>query len=148
MIYHSGRRGLPLGNLTSQLLVNIYMNDFDLFVKHRLKVKAYIRYADDFIVLFRGPLELARTLSYMKVFLRDNLKLKMHPKKVSISTPALGVDFLGWVHFTDHRVLRTTSKRRMLRRLKEVEGKEASLQSYLGLLRHGNASKLRAQIIS
>lgn len=138
--------GLPLGNLTSQLLVNIYMNEFDQFVKHTLKTKAYIRYADDFVLLSRDKEELEHLLSSIEEFLWNDLHLELHPDKVSICTLASGVDFLGWVHFPDHRVLRTTSKRRMLRRIKEVAGKEESVQSYLGLLKHGNSHTLREQI--
>ena len=141
-------RGLPLGNLTSQLLVNIYMNEFDQFVKNELGVRYYIRYADDFVVLSRDKNRLLKTLSYMKVFLRNRLELKMHPNKISISTFASGVDFLGWVHFPDHRVLRTATKRRMFRRIKEMCGKEETVQSYFGLLSHGNTHKLRAQVKS
>jgi len=141
-------KGLPLGNLTSQLLVNIYMNEFDQFIKHKLKAKHYIRYADDFVILSEDKNHLLKTLPYMEMFLCDTLKLEMHPNKVSIQTLASGVDFLGWVHFPDHRVLRTSTKRRMFRRIKEVNGKEATVQSYLGLLSHGNAHKLRDKIIS
>lgn len=139
-------KGLPLGNLTSQLLVNIYMNEFDQFVKHSLKTKYYIRYADDFIVFSRDKQYLLKILSYMKVFLRDTLKLALHPNKVSISTRASGVDFLGWVHFPDHRVLRTNMKQRMFRRIEESDGKPEVVISYLGLLSHGNSYKLRQQI--
>ncbi len=141
-------KGLPLGNLTSQLLVNIDMNKFDQFVKHRLKVKHYIRYADDFVVLSHDRNHLLKTLPYMEVFLRDKLKLRLHPNKVSIETLASGVDFLGWVHFPDHRVLRTSTKRRMFRRIKEMGSKEETVQSYLGLLSHGNARKLHEKTIS
>jgi len=138
--------GLPLGNLTSQLLVNIYMNEFDQFVKHALKVKAYVRYADDFVLLSIDKAELEALLPRVEAFLRDDLRLSLHPDKVSISMFASGVDFLGWVHFPDHRVLRTTSKRRMLRRIEQTEGNEQSVQSYLGLLAHGNAKKLQARV--
>lgn len=138
--------GLPLGNLTSQLLVNIYMNEFDQFVKHALKSKAYIRYADDFVLLSADKSELEALLPRIETFLHDNLHLALHPDKVSISTFASGVDFLGWVHFPDHRVLRTTSKRRMLHRIEQTEGNGQSVQSYLGLLSHGNAAKLRERI--
>jgi hypothetical protein len=64
----------------------------------------------------------------------------------AIKTLASGVDFLGWVHFPDHRVLRTSSKRRMFRRIEEVNRKDATIQSYLGLLSHGNARKLQASV--
>lgn len=134
--------GLPLGNLTSQLLVNIYMNEFDQFAKHTLKAKYYIRYADDFAIISEDRNWLVSILPRIKIFLHSRLHLKLHPYKVSISTIASGVDFLGWVHFSDHRVLRTTTKRRMFRTIREKEGSSETIQSYLGLLSHGNAKKL------
>lgn len=134
--------GLPLGNLTSQLLVNIYMNKFDQFVKHKLKAKYYIRYADDFIVLSENKNELEGLLLYIGAFLRTELKLELHPKKVSIKTLASGIDFLGWVNFADHKVLRTATKRRMIKRLKESPTLETT-NSYLGLLKHGNTHKIK-----
>ena len=94
------RKGLPLGNLTSQLLVNGYMNEFDQYVKHRLKAKYYVRYADDFVFLSHDKRQLEALVPYMKLFLRDNLGLEFHPSRVSIKTLASGVDFLGWVHFS------------------------------------------------
>src|SRR3989344_426924 len=98
-------RGLPLGNLTSQLLVNIYMNEFDQFIKQNLKIKYYIRYADDFVVMSRDKEELESLLLKIRIFLKERLRLELHPNKVSISTLASGVGFLGWVHFPHHRVL-------------------------------------------
>lgn len=133
--------GLPLGNLTSQLLVNVYMNEFDQFAKHRLKATHYIRYADDFVILSRDKEWLEGLIPKIATFLDEGLRLVLHPNKVSISTLSSGVDFLGWVHFPDHRVLRTSSKRRMIRTLKESR-KEARVQSYKGMLRHGNAHTL------
>ncbi|MBI2627096.1 MAG: group II intron reverse transcriptase domain-containing protein [Parcubacteria group bacterium] len=109
--------GLPLGNLTSQLLVNIYMNEFDQFVKHKLKVKYYIRYADDFVFLSQNKNWLLDLLPQVSSFLQNRLGLQLHPHKVSIKTLNSGIDFLGWVHFSDHRVLRTATKRRMLKRV-------------------------------
>lgn len=137
-------KGLPLGNLTSQLFANVYMNEFDQFVKHRLKVRYYIRYADDFAILSHGKVSLIELILKIDDFLKNDLKLLLHPNKVFLKTFASGVDFLGWVHFPDHRVLRASTKRRMLRRILE-NGKEESLQSYLGLLRHGNTQKIRAK---
>lgn len=87
------RRGLPLGNLTSQLLVNVYMNTFDQFVKHRLKQKYYIRYADDFIFLSDSKNELEELLPWVRKFLWEQLRLELHPDKVFIKTVASGVDF-------------------------------------------------------
>ncbi|MEK7509157.1 MAG: reverse transcriptase/maturase family protein [Patescibacteria group bacterium] len=135
-------KGLPLGNLTSQLLVNIYMNELDQFVKHRLKAEYYIRYADDFVFLSHDRATLAVLLPRIHDFLLGRLQLKLHPDKISVRTLAAGIDFLGWVHFPDHRVLRTTTKRRMFARLRG-ERNDACAQSYLGLLSHGNTRKLR-----
>ena len=127
--------------------MNIYMNEFDQYVKHKLKAKYYVRYADDFIILSHDKNELEQTLRYIEVFLREQLKLALHPDKVSIKTFASGVDFLGLVHFPDHRVLRTSSKRRMFRLLQERAGQEATKQSYLGMLKHGNTKKLIAKVL-
>jgi retron-type reverse transcriptase len=137
--------GLPLGNLTSQLLVNVYMNEFDRFAKHQLKAAYYIRYADDFVIFSPDKQWLTSLIPRILIFLRDELRLTLHPGKVSISTVATGVDFLGWVHFPDHRVLRSATRRRMFRRL-EDDPAEKAMQSYCGLLSHGNAQKLRLRI--
>lgn len=136
------RKGLPLGNLTSQLLVNVYMNEFDQYVKHQLKVKHYIRYADDFVILSHDRAWLRPICRYIGIFLRDRLKLQLHPDKVSIHTFSSGIDFLGWIHFSDHLVLRTATKRRMLKRMRELEEEISAARSYIGMLRHGNARKL------
>jgi len=133
--------GLPLGNLTSQLLVNIYMNEFDQFMKRKLKVEYYIRYADDFVILSDDKNYLEELLLKISDFLNKELKLQLHPDKVFIKTVASGLDFLGWVHFLEHQVLRTSTKRRMLKRLKE-NPKEESRRSYLGMLKHGNTYKI------
>lgn len=135
-------KGLPLGNLTSQLLVNIYMNEFDQFVKHDLKMNYYIRYADDFVFLDNDRDKLVKLLVPISEFLTERLKLSLHPRKVSISTISSGVDFLGWVHFPRHRVLRTNTKRRMLNRIKESPT-EPTLRSYEGLLSHGSTLGLK-----
>lgn len=135
--------GLPLGNLTSQLLVNIFLNEFDQFVKHELKLKHYLRYADDFVILHYDKEFLQPVLFRLQEFLQTKLKLSLHPDKISIKTIFSGVDFLGWVHFHDHRVLRTTTRIRMFKKLKLREGERDVAQSYLGLLGHGNAFKLQ-----
>ncbi|OGZ29575.1 MAG: hypothetical protein A2835_00160 [Candidatus Niyogibacteria bacterium RIFCSPHIGHO2_01_FULL_45_28] len=133
--------GLPLGNLTSQLLVNIYMNEFDRFVKHKLKAKFYIRYADDFILLSDDRKWLEDRVEPIKELLKNNLKLEIHENKIQIKTLSSGVDFLGWVHFPDHRVLRTKTKKRMFKRI-TVSSAPETMNSYLGLLKHGNTKKI------
>lgn len=139
--------GLPLGNLTSQLFVNIYMNEFDQFIKHKLKVKYYVRYADDFIIMSQDKSWLEEMLPKIADFLSERLKLNIHPDKVFIKTLGSGMDFLGWVHFPDHRVLRTSTKRRMFKRIK-ISNKPETRNSYLGLLKHGNTNKIKSVIKS
>ncbi len=140
------RKGLPLGNLTSQLLVNVYMNEFDHFMKRELKTKYYIRYADDFVILSEDKKYLEELLPKISEFLEIKLKLSLHPDKVFIKTLASGIDFLGWVHFPRHRVLRTATKRRMLENIRKCEGDKSVLNSYRGLLSHGNGWKLAKNI--
>ncbi|MCX6717130.1 MAG: reverse transcriptase/maturase family protein [Candidatus Taylorbacteria bacterium] len=139
-------KGLPLGNLTSQLFVNIYLNEFDQFVKHKLNVKYYIRYADDFVFFSQDREELEKIIPIITEFLLKKLKLTIHPNKIFIKTLASGVDFLGWVHFPYHRVLRTSTKCRMFRRLEESQ-KEETLLSYLGMLGYGNTKKIIDKIL-
>lgn len=138
-IIDSFHPGLPLGNLTSQLLVNICMNEFDQFVKHKLKVRYYIRYADDFVLLSYDRHALSELLLQIDSFLKGQLNLHLHENKVFIKTFASGVDFLGWVHFPDHRVLRTSTKWRMVKKLND-----RNTSSYGGLLGHGNTEKIKS----
>jgi len=147
--FHTSKRkgvGLPLGNLTSQLFTNIYMNEFDQFVKRQLKVRCYIRYADDFIILHDNKIHLKKLVGPLSKFLESGLGLKIHPNKIFIKTLDSGVDFLGWINFSRHRVLRTKTKRRMLRRLEDNNYLDQSVSSYLGLLQHGNAFELSKSI--
>lgn len=141
----SRKIGLPLGNLTSQLFANVYLNELDQWVKHNLREKNFIRYADDFVILSadRKWLEIIR--SRIGSFLYERLKLYLHPNKIYIKTYASGVDFLGWINYPTHRVLRRATRRRMLARMIDGPGCE-SLQSYLGMLKFGNARKLAGHV--
>jgi hypothetical protein len=134
--------GLPLGNLTSQLLVNIYMNEFDQFIKHKLKVRYYVRYADDFVILADNKEYLLQLKLVIGEFLKTYLRLELHPTKTVIKTVASGVDFLGYIVFPKYAVLRTKTKRRMLQRICEK-----NQSSYLGLLSHCNGYEL-TQIVN
>ena len=151
------RLGLPLGNLTSQLFANIYLNTFDQFIKHNLKAKFYLRYADDFVFLSADKDWLEKQISEVGRFLSDELKLELHPDKIFLKTLASGVDFLGLVNFPDHRILRTSTKRRMIRKIKEKEkdlaigliGRDKfyeTVNSYLGMLKHCCGEKIRREI--
>jgi len=137
--------GLPLGNLTSQLLVNVYMHEFDMYVKQELRVPYYIRYADDFAVLSDSKEYLVDLLQKFEEFLYDRLKLTMHEHKVYIKTYASGVDFLGWVHFPYYRHIRTSTKRKVIKKLRGYP-KPQTVTSYRGLLGHGDTYDLQRQV--
>ncbi len=143
--FNSGEagKGLPLGNLTSQILVNIYMDEFDQWMKHVMKTKYYIRYADDFVVLDQDRKYLLEFIPKIDNFLGKRLKLLLHPDKLFIKTLTSGVDFLGWVHYPQHRVLRTATKKRMFRNLNEK-----NLESYFGMLRHGDGWKIEQKVLT
>lgn len=130
-------KGIPLGNLTSQLFANIYMHSFDEFVKQKANVKHYIRYADDFVFLSDKRDELEQLCPVIQNFLSNQLALEIHPDKISLKTIASGIDFLGWLHFPHHRVLRTKTKKRMMKRIVQ-NPTEPTLHSYLGMLGHGD----------
>lgn len=153
------RKGLPLGNVTSQLFANVYLNELDQFVKRQLKERYYVRYCDDFVILSQDINSLYKTLARIRIFLCGDLGLFLHDDKISVRKYAQGIDFLGYVDFPRFRIMRTRTKRRMIRRL-EKERKalrsgiinkrhfENSLQSYTGILKHCNGHKIREAIIA
>ncbi len=152
--YSASGKGIPLGNVTSQLFSNIYLNELDQFVKRRLSIKYYIRYADDFVLLSRDRAELERALVSIRRFLNVMLNMQLHPQKVIFQKWNQGVDYLGYISFPHHTILRTKTKRRMLKKLQETFSKVSkgllskekanqSLQSYLGLLTHCRGKEIR-----
>ncbi len=147
------KKGVPIGNLTSQLFANIYMNEFDQFMKHTLKVKHYARYTDDFVIVSRNQKYLLQLIPMVNEFLGNILKLELHPKKVEIISYSKGIDFLGYGLFPYHTLIRKKTKERMNKkttlkleqyksRIIEKGTLKASWQSYLGALSHANAYKL------
>lgn len=146
--------GIPLGNLTSQLFSNVYLDALDQFVKRKLRIKHYIRYADDIIILSSDQNLLESCFVEMSVFLWEKLKIKFHPRKISLKKWHQGIDFLGYVHFPFHEVLRTKTKRRMFRRIRRKkldlengkiteESFGQSMQLYCGVLGHCRGSEIK-----
>jgi len=134
-------KGIPLGNITSQLFANIYLNELDKFAKHKLKIKYYIRYCDDFVILDNSKEYLESMVPIIEDFLKLRLDLRLHEKKIIIRKFSQGIDFLGYVSFPYNRILRNKTKKRMFRRLKVNKSTE-TLNSYLGVLKHCNSYKL------
>ncbi|MEK7077876.1 MAG: reverse transcriptase domain-containing protein [Patescibacteria group bacterium] len=140
-IVKSFPKGLPLGNVTSQLFANIYLNQLDQFIKHNLKERYYIRYCDDFVILGESQEYLSESSQKINNFLMGKLNLSLHPSKIIIRQYRQGIDFLGYVVLPRHRVLRTRTKKRLLRR---VTGK--NIPSYLGVLRHCRGFRIKQAI--
>lgn len=135
--------GHPLGNLTSQLFANVYMNDLDQYAKHILKAKGYIRYADDFVFLHPDKEVLLSYIPQVEKFLREQLKLKVHPGKIILGKYRSGVDFLGYISFPTHKILRTRTKNRMLRRVVQ-----RNFASYSGQLSHCRSYDIKQTLIT
>ncbi len=130
-------KGIPLGNVTSQLFANIYLHELDWFMKQTLGIKYYLRYCDDFVVISTDRNYLQSLIEPIRQFLSGVLKLELHPDKLSIRSWDQGVDFLGYV-LRPHAVsIRTKTKRRMLQRVNE-----ANLSSYLGICSHADSYEL------
>lgn len=127
----SPRKGIPLGNLTSQLFANVYMDYFDQFVKRRLRLKYYVRYMDDFVIVSERKESLTAALSVIRIWLKEHLALELHDRKSSFKKWHSGIDFLGYVSFPFHRVLRTRTKKRIFRKLNTDNA-----LSYFAILKH------------
>jgi len=147
-----------LGNVTSQLFANIYLNELDQFIKHKLKIKYYLRYCDDFVILSENKKYLIDLIPLISNFLKDKLKLMLHLDKIIIRKYHQGIDFLGYVILPHYRVLRTKTKRKILRKiigknrdfqdnLIFEESFNQTLQSYFGVLKHCQGYKIRQRIL-
>lgn len=150
-------RGLPVGNLTSQLFANIYLNELDQFMKHTLRLRYYVRYMDDFVVLHHDKRALWDVKREVEAFLADRLSLSLNPK-TGIFPISQGADFLGYRIWPTHRLLRKSSIKRARRGFKKLardyaEGKvpldrvKASIMSWLGHCRHANTHRIRGKVL-
>ena len=111
-------KGIPLGNLTSQLFSNIYLNQLDQFITKTMGIQGYIRYADDMVIPARNKIFLECLITLIRDFLESKLQLTLHPGKIVLRKWHQGVDFLGYIIFPHYSILRTKTKRRMLKRIK------------------------------
>ncbi len=141
-------RGMPIGNLTSQWLGNLYMNDLDMFVKHVLHIKHYIRYCDDFCVFGNDANELVRIRTLLRDWLFENLGLTF--SRAYVKPTAHGVDFIGYRHFKTHVILTRAGARKIKRKMRilirhaEISAHTTSqLDSYRGWLRWACTYNLR-----
>lgn len=144
------RKGLPIGNLTSQLFANVYLNELDHFVKETLKERWYSRYMDDFMIIHPDKNHLKAVKEKIREFLKEKLDLNLHPKKATLKNVKDGVPFVGYRIFYDHILVRGSTLKRMQRKYrhkvklvkKGILTKEKLRQtenSLKGHLKHANA---------
>lgn len=137
-------KGLPLGNLTSQLFANIYMDRLDKFVVHGFGVRRYARYADDFVIVSPHRDFLTDALDSVRRFCTGALLLDLHPQKISLRKLSWGIDFVGYVALPHHAVLRKKTVERIFRNARSLaetdpEGLRKRMPSYLGHMSHASA---------
>jgi len=128
---HSEKKGIPLGNLTSQFFANIYLNELDYFVKHKLKIKYYIRYVDDFIILDILKDKLKFWKKEIKAFLDTELKLELHQDKTKIINLSCGVDFVGFRNFYHYRLIKRRSAKNIINKIKQFNNCEIDCEKFL-----------------
>jgi len=146
--------GMPLGNLTSQFFANVYLNELDYFVKHKLKAKYYIRYVDDFVILHKSKKQLLIWKAQIDEFLRKKLKIKLHPDKSMIVSLIQGVDFVGFRIFYNYKLLRKRNIRKIFAIVEEYRQGEISkndmleiFQGWQAYSRWANCFKLRKKVV-
>ena len=155
--YMGKGKGIPLGNLTSQVFANIYLNELDQYVKHVIKVKHYIRYADDFLFVSDNKKELEHYVQLVGEFLQNTLNLQLHPQKIILRKLNWGIDFLGYIVLPHYILPRTKTKKRMFKKLHSqiqlhkkgelaFEKLNQTTQSYLGYLSHSNSYNLTKEL--
>ncbi len=152
------RRGIPIGNLTSQFFANLYLDELDHFIKERCRVSTYLRYVDDLIILSDDK----RKLHYLQAVIAEKLaqdRLLLHPRKAHIIPVVCGVDVLGYRIFPDFRQIRNDNGHRFARKLRRfakayAQGKISmtdctpSVRSWIGHALHGETLGLRRKIFN
>ncbi|MEK6885334.1 MAG: reverse transcriptase/maturase family protein [Nanoarchaeota archaeon] len=148
-------RGMPLGNLTSQFFANVYLNELDYFVKHKFGVKYYLRYVDDFVILHENEEQLKIWKMRIDEFLRQELKIELHPDKSRIILLSQGVDFVGFRNFYHFRLLRKRNINNMKKKIEmfryDLMSKDKLLESFHGWTAYAkwaNTFKLRRNMLT
>lgn len=155
---HQQQVGIPIGNYTSQFFANIYLNELDQYIKRELKIKYYTRYMDDFILLLKTKSDCILIKKKIEAFLAQNLKLELNAKS-RYYPYKMGVNFCGYRIFTTHRLLRTSSKKKIKRKIKkwnkqyqdgslDINYALQSIHSWLGHSSHCQSFRLQKKILN
>lgn len=132
-------KGIPIGNLTSQIFANIYLNELDRFAKHAIKPMAYLRYGDDFIIIFKNFQQLLNFRKKIINFIRKELLLEINAKNDIIVKARWGLKFLGVEIFPTGRRLNKRNWRRVKARINLINA-----SSYSGLVKqHSKHKKIK-----
>ena len=152
------RRGLPIGNLTSQWMANLYLDPLDRFVRQTLRADGYVRYCDDFCVFGDDRRELRAAVSATREFLGQRLRLVLNPKHLEVARTARGIAFLGMRVFPNHRRLAPAALARSVRRLRrsvsasagglDRRGRLAAALPWIAHLAHADTWHLRAKVLA
>jgi hypothetical protein len=145
--------GMPIGNLTSQMFANLYLNELDMFAKHDLRLHYYIRYMDDIIVLHQDKQFLARTKDEIEAFLNNNLNLQLNAK-TAIRPCSMGIEFVGYRVWATHRKIRKKTSIKIKRNIKFIkeardngtiskDSFDRRIASYKGIMQHCNSYRFR-----
>lgn len=154
---HIPEKGMPLGNLTSQSFANVYLHELDLFVKHGLKAKYYLRYVDDFVILHRDKSILQKWENGINRFLNERLKIELHPEKSRIIPLKNGITLLGFRVFPRYRLLKKSNALRIWKRLERFGHKyrngemsreeiERSFDGWFAYAEFANTYKFRKRV--
>ncbi len=138
--------GLPIGNYLSQYLANFYLTYFDHWIKEKLRIKYYFRYADDIVILYHDKSYLHLLLNSIENYFKINLKLDVKNNWQVFPVAKRGIDFVGYKHYHSHTLLRKSIKKRFARMLKRKPNK-CSIASYYGWAKHCNSKKLMKKLM-
>ena len=144
--------GIPLGNLTSQVFANIYLHELDMFAKHDLRIKHYIRYMDDVALVHEDKRQLWEWRDAIEAFLADHLRLQLHQVKQTLTPVDCGVKYLGYRVYRDHIKVLSRNVQRAYKRLEQMEAgtfdgdARSSIASWIGYTKHADCHGLNCQI--
>jgi len=129
--FNNQEKGMPLGNLTSQFFANVYLNELDYFVKHKLKAKYYIRYVDDFVILHNSKEQLEIWKKQINESLTAKLKIELHPDKSKITSLSRGINFVGFRNFYHHKLLRKRNIKKIVNKINLLKGNKISFEKFI-----------------
>jgi hypothetical protein len=161
LFYTPDNCGLPIGNLTSQVFANFYMNSFDHFIKHNLKIRYYGRYVDDFVIIHLVKEYLKSIIPIIREYLYSNLGLVLHPNKIYLQHYSKSLSYLGTVINSNRIYIGNRTKGNFYQAIQihnetadhhkpdksEIKSFQSSINSYLGIMKHYKTFNIRKKML-